>query len=188
MKIEKTDRRVKYTKMVIRQALLELMKSCPINKITVTEICELADINRGTFYSHYTDPYDLLNQIENELFKKIEEALTSIKPETMATLLSKIFELIAANGDLCKILFSEYGDKDFINRIVYIAHNKCLEEWSSAKKPVDAKQLDLIFAFTAKGCVGVIEKWVSGGLKQSPKEIADFVEKINNNGLRAFGL
>ena len=62
----KTDARVKYTRMVIQQTFLELLQKKPISKITVTEICEIAGINRATFYKHYMDPYDLLEQFENE--------------------------------------------------------------------------------------------------------------------------
>ena len=66
-----TDRRTKYTKSVIRQALFDLLKEKPLNKITVTDICKMADINRSTFYSYYEDVYALLTQIQNELFENI---------------------------------------------------------------------------------------------------------------------
>ena len=75
MNEKKPDRRIRYTKMVIKQALFKLMKDNPINKITVTEICESAEINRGTFYTYYTDPYDLMAQIENELYSEINRVL-----------------------------------------------------------------------------------------------------------------
>ncbi|MEI3131006.1 MAG: TetR family transcriptional regulator [Oscillospiraceae bacterium] len=64
----KTDARVKYTKMVLKKALLELMQHKPVNKITVKEICERAELNRATFYAHYSDCFDLLESIEEELF------------------------------------------------------------------------------------------------------------------------
>ena len=63
----KTDARVKYTKMVLKKALLELMQHKPVNKITVKEICERAELNRATFYAHYSDCFDLLESIEEEL-------------------------------------------------------------------------------------------------------------------------
>jgi AcrR family transcriptional regulator len=77
----KNDRRVRYTKTALKQSLLELMRDRPIEKITVKDICEKADINRGTFYAHYTDPYDLLTQIEDELFNEILKYVeTSLQP------------------------------------------------------------------------------------------------------------
>ena len=56
-KEKKDDRRVKYSKMVIKDSFIQLLKEKPITKITIKEICALADINRATFYAHYTDTY-----------------------------------------------------------------------------------------------------------------------------------
>ena len=71
----KTDARVKYTKMVLKKALLELMQHKPVNKITVKEICERAELNRATFYAHYSDCFDLLESIEEELFGQFERSM-----------------------------------------------------------------------------------------------------------------
>ena len=69
MKAGKENRKVKYTKMVIRESLFKLLKTKQLNQITVKELCRLADINRGTFYSHYTDLFDLVEKLEE--FKKV---------------------------------------------------------------------------------------------------------------------
>ena len=52
---EQGDRRVRRTKAMLRAALTELLKTKPVNEISVTELTRLADVNRGTFYSHYKD-------------------------------------------------------------------------------------------------------------------------------------
>ena len=70
---KKQDARVRYTKMVIKSSLMELMQAKPVAKITVTEICERAGINRATFYAHYNDPTDLLQSIERELIDDISD-------------------------------------------------------------------------------------------------------------------
>ena len=64
MKLE--DRRVRRTKQLIKQSLIELMHEKPFKDITVKDITERADLNRGTFYLHYVDIYDLLSKIEDE--------------------------------------------------------------------------------------------------------------------------
>ena len=60
------DRRVKYTKNIIKESFVELLRKKDINKITVSELCEKADINRATFYRYYIDVYDLLEKIGQE--------------------------------------------------------------------------------------------------------------------------
>lgn len=65
------DARVRYTRMIIEQSFLELLREKPVNKITVTELCEKAQLNRATFYKHYLDIPDLMEKIEEDLFAKI---------------------------------------------------------------------------------------------------------------------
>ena len=69
----KGNRRTKMTQKLLKESLLTLLQDKEIHKITVTDICKKADINRGTFYSYYEDPYALLQCIEDELFDKIVE-------------------------------------------------------------------------------------------------------------------
>ena len=73
MKLE--DRRVRRTKQLIKQSLIELMHEKSFKEITVTDITKRADLNRGTFYLHYVDIYDLLSKIEDETLQAIEEML-----------------------------------------------------------------------------------------------------------------
>lgn len=188
MATKKNDRRVKYTKMVLRQSLLELMKTRPLNKITVTDICQQADINRGTFYSHYADPYDLLEQIEAELLDEIKASIErSLQVENISTLLAEIFQTIQRNSDLCKTLFSEFGDKEFLKRILYIAHDRSVQEWkASAGGAIPQEQLEWMYTFTANGSIGIIQEWVQGGMHQDVSKIAGFIERISERGMRAF--
>ena len=79
MKGETLDRRIRKTRRVIRQCLTELLKTKRIQDITVREISEKADINRGTFYLHYRDIFDLMEQIENELLEELEDVLNHFK-------------------------------------------------------------------------------------------------------------
>ena len=74
----KESRKTRYTKMVLRDSLMELMKTKPISAIYIKEICTLADISRATFYKYYTDQYDLLRKTEEETFIFIEKYSVSM--------------------------------------------------------------------------------------------------------------
>ena len=69
----KTDARVRYTKKVIRDSLFEILNHKSINNVTVKEVCERAELNRATFYKHYRDCYDLINQLEEEQLEEFRE-------------------------------------------------------------------------------------------------------------------
>ena len=79
--MENKDYRVRVTKMLIRKEFTQLLKEKPVQSITVRELCERTGINRSTFYNHYQDVYDLLEQIENEMLGELNEHLKSISPE-----------------------------------------------------------------------------------------------------------
>ena len=68
---QRQDRRVRRSKAQLRQALIQLLQEKPVEEITVRELTERADVNRGTFYSHYQNIYHMLEQVENELFDEL---------------------------------------------------------------------------------------------------------------------
>ena len=75
MKNLENDHRVRVTKLLIRKAFTSLLSEKPIESITVKELCALAGINRGTFYTHYQDIYELLGEIEEAMVSEIDAAL-----------------------------------------------------------------------------------------------------------------
>ena len=113
-KKNKDDRRVKYTKMVLKESFIELLATKDISQITIKEICEGADINRATFYAHYNDQYDLLRKIEDEMLDNIKTnlgELDQINSNMDAVLTAeKIFEYLKDNAKICKLLLREDGN------------------------------------------------------------------------------
>lgn len=77
------DRRVLKTKAQLRTALTGLLEKKPLQEITVKELCEACNINRGTFYLHYPDVRALLDEIVNELMAQFEDMLESFRPGEM---------------------------------------------------------------------------------------------------------
>ena len=73
------DARVRYTKMIIKKTLIDLLKTQSISKISVKEICDTAQINRSTFYKHYNNVYDLVEKIENELISELKKSICQTK-------------------------------------------------------------------------------------------------------------
>ena len=106
------NRSVRNTKKRLKEALLILLQKKPVNEISVTELSELADVNRGTFYFHYTDVYDILYRTQDEFFREFEEILDfdeNSKTNIYRDLL-KIFSFLADNHDMCRVFFSENND------------------------------------------------------------------------------
>ena len=77
-KMKVTDRRTRYTRQTIKDSFLTLLEEKPFSKITVTEICRISEINRGTFYLHYYDTADVLDDILNEILKETTSVIDHV--------------------------------------------------------------------------------------------------------------
>jgi AcrR family transcriptional regulator len=188
MKEDKTNRKVRYTKRVLKESLIKPMKQKPITRITITELCEEADINRATFYAHYTDQYDLLKQIEQELVDDINQYLEDYKfneygLESMQRM-EQIFEYIRENSEVCSVLISDSGDKEFLKEVLLIVQQQCIAEWTS--KNVNKDVAEYLYAYATSGSIGIIQKWLQEGMTRSTREMAEIITKLTDQGLSAF--
>ncbi|HHV97641.1 MAG TPA: TetR/AcrR family transcriptional regulator [Clostridiaceae bacterium] len=182
MKSNKIDRRVKYTRMVIKESLINLLEKKDISQITIKEICENADVNRSTFYSHYTDQYDLLRKIEDEFLDNIKDYLSELeqknKNEVNPVLLAeKIFDYIKANAKLCKLLLSERGGLNFQKRVMTLVYDTIINELTDNSK-ITKEDAEYVYSFTITGCVGIVQKWLNDDMKKSARYMAEMVIKL----------
>lgn len=172
VKSKNADRRVKYTKMVIKNSLVKFLKEKPISKITVKEICEDADINRATFYAHYTDQYDLLQRIENEIIDDINLYLSEYNFEESnlvdIKIIERVLKYIAENAEVFDLLLNLNGDIKFQQEFINIIGQQHFLPilGNSALNKEDAEYL---FHFLASGAVGVIQMWLKSGMKNPPE-------------------
>ena len=182
MKALKLDRKKRYTRMVLQDSLIELMREKPINKITIKELCENADVNRSTFYAHFSDQYELLNTIEEETLNWAKVAFENLvgsasdEAETIKGL-EGICQYIADNSKHLQILMSEQGDISFQKQLfTLVYHLLGINPQANQNGDGDSKELSLIFA--VNGCVGLIQHWLKTGLRESPQEIAGIIFKM----------
>ena len=172
----KLNRKTHYTRMVIKDSLINLLKQRPISKITVTELCKNADINRTTFYSHFTDTYDLLRQIEDETLAWVEETINKLVHETdkneAIRILEGVFKYFDDNGKHFQVLMSEQGDINFQKQLLTLIYKQC-GIITSKKVNLDEDKKELYFIFVVNGSVGLIQHWLKDGFKKPPKEMAE---------------
>ena len=187
MKKKPEDRRVRYTKMVLKDSFIKLLEKKDISRITIKELCEDADINRATFYAHYSDQYDLMERIQDELLDNIADYLAAYTknelPSVPVDTVEHIFEYIKENARLCKLLLSERGDLNFQKRVLMLAYEKNINDL--IKNGVTSREdAEYIYAFTLTGCVGVIQKWLNDNMLKSPRYMAETITELTNVGVK----
>ena len=187
---KKIDRRIRKTKQQLQDGFIQLRKKKDLKDITVKELCELTDLNRGTFYLHYKDIYDLSEQLESSLFISLQDVLDkhSLDYENNLTnsqepLLRDILQLIKDNADFCTMLLSDTGEITFINKlkklVLDIVFKKCINIFDFNKE----EHFTYSYNFILYGCIGIIDSWLLNGLKESPEEIAQLTSKMILDGI-----
>lgn len=179
------NRSVRNTKKKLRDGLLTLMKDKPINEITAKELTESVDVNRGTFYFHYSDVYSLLGSIEDDFFAHFDQALNEMSPAdcNAQSHLAQIFSFMGENQDLCRIMLGRNGDMIFVERVKRLVEDKCARFWRMMVPNTGSAQIELYNAFVVNGCIGIVKKWLDNGLKEKPEEISRLVATIVINSV-----
>ena len=187
MAAENMDRRVRKTRTMLRLCLARLLKEKKIQEISVKEISEMADINRGTFYLHYRDVYDLLASIEDDMFRQFNGILERNTPsgeitERPSRLILELFSFIRENADLAQILMGPNGDIQFLNQLREVFRDRIMEPQSRTLRLENERDFTYWYAFIIEGCLGIIKAWLENGTDLSPKEAADLTEKFISSG------
>ena len=187
MQEETQDRRIKRTKMLLQNALVDLMLEKAVGKISVKELTQKADVNRSTFYLHYLDIYDMLEQMENEFVETIQgffhDFFTPLPTSMPLTLFVNISEWL------------EQDKEYYVKLLRGSASGYIFEELESRSRDEFLTLLYLIFLdeesldlrtrvnFTVSGTVGVLRMWVMEGGNISLVELSETIDDILNNGM-----
>ena len=186
---KKEDRRIRLTKRVIREGLIELMQEHPITKISVKMICESADINRSTFYAHYKDQYSLLHSVQQEIITDVKKKIFSAQffevSDDVVQILVQVLEYGRTNAPLLKVLLSENGDSSFQNELMQLAQEKIMEQFTGDKS-LPQHALQYLKHFALGGMLGIMRHWLEGDCSDDPVIVAELMIQLLINGFSGF--
>lgn len=177
------DRRVRKTKKQLRSALTTLLLEKEIGRITVRDVADLADVNRGTFYAHYKDVYDLLHQLENDFMTRLDQVGLRHDPRAAEgeniAYLAELFTLAGEYSDIFYTLYCRSGDPDFVDRVFQKLKSQYLHEFLFLHSGGEAEKLDYCSSFIVAGVCTLVKVWIEKGMREPPEEMArlggDFV-------------
>ena len=163
------NQRIRITKMLLKQALIKLLYEKKIDKITVSELCEHAGINRSTFYKHYGSQFDVYDEIEQDFFTAALEMLTSEK-EGEKTGICRFLEFLKQKKEEVYVIIVLQADPDFIHRIFdmpalrYFANRNYDDSFTE-------RQNEYMRIYEYNGGFALIREWVASGCEEDPMEI-----------------
>jgi AcrR family transcriptional regulator len=176
------NRKTLYTRSVIKDSLYELLEQKPLSKVTVKELCHNADINRSTFYSHYKDVYDLVEQLEDIQYQKVMDAIneqTLLKQNQTDTFITILTVLKEMEHDL-KLIELNPDSMVIVDKMIKKVSEYIRPVLTASFTDYSERELDHVFHFISQGCFGLVSNWVLNGMKESPSRIAELMEKSLN--------
>lgn len=179
----KNNQRTRLTKQLFRNALTELLESKKtIEKISIKEICESAELNRSTFYAYYNEPKDLLQEIEAEItvstIEYMKKEVVDSESDPKETVLA-FLRYIRDNDRQFRIFLVDNLDPDF--RSAYFAQSLAFIKtlgvsFSEAEAPY-------IYAFILNGSAAIILEWIRSGYSIPEEALADLLFSLNANAI-----
>lgn len=183
MPTKRMDARKRYTQMILKKSLLTLLQGKPINKITVKEVCDLAELNRATFYAHYKDCFHLLEHIENELIGTFAESLKLVTSFDVSALIEAIYDLIEKNEEACRVLIFHNPTSSVIHEMIQLAREKSIRYWKQELKRASDIDIDMLYTHLSNGLMRIV---VDGYDRYEKEDVIRFVNRIVQNSFSLF--
>lgn len=181
------DRRIKRTKKLLKDAYITLLSQKKFTEITVKELCDLADINRGTFYLHYSDIHALKAQMEDDIVEYLEAIVcnhNTLKSSSDSyALFLELFQFAEKNAVYFEAVLEKNGDISFLKRMHSLFKERYLRILLEEKKLNNTTDLEYSYNFIAFGFTGLIENWLTTPDHPTPEEMAKMINHLVYDGL-----
>ena len=185
------DRRITRSKRALRGALIALIEERGLDAITVNDLCERADLNRGTFYNHFHDKENLLTALENEVLAEVALLQARMQSVTLGEMLAfrvagrpvpvlvDLFEYLRGESDFLRAVLGSGGDVRFGPRLreavcENLVQNILHEKYRTNPTPFVCYYV----AFYASAYLGIIARWVENGCPETPEEMARIAMRL----------
>lgn len=170
------------TKQLIQKTFMQILENKSFESITIGDITKTAQINRGTFYLHFKDKFDLLDQIEQRLFADLGKHIDELQSSYLSThtfekrqehLAATLFSFIEMHSPILKIFLSDHGRAGFHIRFRDAFSEKVRFNLEKSKSINDNLKvpLEYFLSFITSAFLGLIEQWIRNGLDKTPQEM-----------------
>ena len=180
----RTDARVRYTRKVLRESLFRCLKNKEsLKNVTVKEVCEQAELNRATFYKHYKDCFDLVEQLENDAVRELKgiflnfgDTFTREFAEAVIGFLNRYDDLIAAysSGSI------QGGLKE---KMVQASHEIRIDSWREHLPRGREDEIEMLFSAASASFFQLV---ITERGKRSMEETLAFMYKLVGTCIRQY--
>lgn len=173
------NRKLILTHQLFKDALIEMLHTKHISEISITKLCEKANLNRSTFYAHYQTPLDILHELETDTLNEIKSYLhivdDSISSSDTEKLFYYILNFVKKHKDLFLVLFGENCPrtftKQFLEYLQQIFPNPNITRMSDTER-------NYIYLYNTLGTISIIIRWLRNGTLEAEEDMAKLLSKL----------
>lgn len=190
----KNNRRVRFTRSALREALIDLILEKPLASITVKDICARADINRSTFYLHFKDVTDILRTTEDEIIEHMHDHAPKSEqkfhePKEIKEFFTGFLEHIRQEPRMMKViqvLCSEQGDPYFVRKLQSLTYEAFLNGWDMHMMPqMSEDQKLLVYSYIISGMVAMLSTWATKAQEVPTSQVVELLMGLMRHGMES---
>jgi AcrR family transcriptional regulator len=193
METAATDRRIMRTREAIQVALIELIEEKGFEAIAIKDIADRANINRGTFYLHYHDKFDLLDQTEAGIIEHMKDILLESgklsfeeynNPEKIVPVIVSLFEYIKSRAKVMHAVLGLKANPGFQSRIKKAIETNLFNLGFFSKKSQEdlLVPLEYLVSYLSAAHMGVVQAWLTNDCRETPQEMAQILARMSFHG------
>ena len=177
----KQDRRTRRTEKNLQNSLMSLLQEKDINKITISELSEAADVSRMAFYYHYEDIYALYKQVENNFFAEFAKIYDKSVSHDYRENMTILMTFLRDNANTVRHFANKSEDNLFNTRFATVLQEqfrKIVMFELNTDRMTD--HLDYMITYHSAGIYAVYMKWIESDFAWSNEEVLNLIREIDN--------
>jgi AcrR family transcriptional regulator len=177
------NQRVRLTKRLLKEALIDLLEKKPLQDVSVSELCGAAGINRTTFYNHYGNPAVVLEDIERESLAEVQELLEQEpRPVRLARRVEIIASYLREHARVAKTAFASAVTPSDLALALFELRLDQESEIAGVLSRYDQPTQKLLHVYLANGIYSLVRTWLLEDVPKSPKELGELAERVALRG------
>ncbi|WP_295762381.1 TetR/AcrR family transcriptional regulator [uncultured Oscillibacter sp.] len=177
------DRRARRSRRLLKESLLELMKRKTFAEISVRDVTDAADMNRGTFYLHYSGTTELLQSVETDLLEELQALVDAHMQETVAVgsvapVFEPVLDFLVEHRETCAVLFASSEASGFFQSLQQLVHQNGAPLVRTWFRPADPRLTDYLLNFLAWGFIGLLTEWFEKDMALPKAELLSAAQRM----------
>lgn len=174
---KKDNQRMRLTKLLFKNSLIFLLQKKSIYQISVTELCNNAELNRSTFYKYYDNVRDILTELEKETLQRSKRCMQEIAAGEENFHIAPLYHLLCDvqnNKDIYQLLLNNSTNDGFPADMMQETI-EFLRDKAKSFNITEKEKSDYLFQYLVSGCISVVQNWINGPMKETPMEISELI-------------